>query len=113
MKDDYFSYEPKQIEFNGVHFELICNPEKLRNEANEMQHCILTYREKIKKRQYFCFRVWSENFRGTLGLTYDDQTNSYEFNQLTTFKNASAPDRYLYSAQALAQYLTITKTIFE
>lgn len=113
MKDDYFSYEPKQIEFNGVHFELISNPEKLRDEAHVMQHCVLTYREKIKKRQYFCFRVWSDNFRGTLGLIYDDQTNSYEFNQLTTFKNASAPDRYLYSAQALAQYLTITKTIFE
>lgn len=108
-----FSYQPFDIEMHQCRFELIANPTELAKEAKHMEHCILTFAERIQNGTYFAFRVFFADFRGTLGVTYQQTHFSYYFDQVYGYRNAKASEYIHKVARAFCQYLTVEDQVFE
>lgn len=108
-----FLFEAFCLDMHQCRFELIMNHQQLSQEADEMEHCILTFAERIQQGKYFAFRVFFNDFRGTLGLSYQSQNFSYFFDQVYGLRNDSAPDHIHKVCKAFAQYLTVEDIFFD
>lgn len=108
-----FCYGAQTFEMHSARFELIRDSNELAEEATEMQHCIITYAQRIQAGQYFCFRVFYQNFRGTLGLQYNEKNFRYDVHQLVGIANAPAPDDVYRIAKAFNHHLTVEDIEFQ
>ena len=108
-----FQFKAFSLEMHQCRFELICDHQQLSQEAEEMEHCILTFAERIQNGTYFAFRVFFADFRATLGVTYQNTHFSYDFNQVYGYRNAEAPQYIHKVARAFCQYLTVEDQVFE
>lgn len=102
-----FEFSPYQFQYQDCVFKLICDVEQLQAEAHIMQHCILSYAQRIAHQAYFCFQVHTPNFRGTLGLIYHSHEKKYEFHQIVGALNQAAPPLLHHLAQKFCQYLNL------
>jgi hypothetical protein len=108
-----FDFKASSFQLHDCTFELICNTQELLAEAQEMEHCILSFASSIHHEQYYCFRVFWQEFRGTLGLRYNKNCFKYEFHQLTAPRNAPAPEYVIRVAKTLSEYLTVEDIYFD
>ena len=108
-----FTFAPYQLEMHEAQFELIHLPEQLQAEAQQMQHCVLSYAQRLSEERYYCFRVHYADFRGTLGVVYHPEHATYELNQLMGIRNTPAPEHLLRIAQVFTHHLTVEDIVFQ
>ena len=94
----YTHLKPVDVLIDGVQFQLILNQYELKKEMQLLKHCVLTYHNKIKDKNYIVFALTDKNI-GTERNTVNAYTmgcNVYEngdlvLDQVRGFCNSIAP----------------------
>ncbi|EJV0278430.1 TPA: PcfJ domain-containing protein [Vibrio parahaemolyticus] len=74
----------------GVHIEEITLGKRLREEGQEMEHCVFSYLWDCTQQRYRVFSLQSKTERVTLGLYVDPITHRCRYDQLRGRQNAAA-----------------------
>ncbi|KGT34453.1 hypothetical protein HC02_17705 [Vibrio parahaemolyticus] len=74
----------------GIHIEEITLGKRLREEGQDMEHCVFSYLWDCTQQRYRVFSFQSQDERVTLGLYVDPITHQCRYDQLRGHQNAAA-----------------------
>lgn len=89
----------------GVHIEEITLGKRLREEGQEMEHCVFSYLWDCSQQRYRVFSLQSKTERVTLGLHVDPITHRCRYDQLRGRQNAAASNAMEQVGKRLIKHL--------